>query len=50
MISNACLCGMHREGDSKIKIKMSEAYDAARASSVLFMGVNQKQLLETMKR
>jgi hypothetical protein len=29
-----------------IKIKISEAYDAARSASVLFMGINQKQLMK----
>jgi hypothetical protein len=37
---------MHSYGDSTIKIKMSEAYDAARSASVLFMGINQKQLMK----
>ena len=31
------------------KIKISETYDAARSASVLFMGINQKQLMTLLK-
>ena len=40
---------MHSKGDSTIKIKISEAYDAARLASVLFMGINKKQLMKLWK-